>query len=78
MLNIQSYGSSSEGDSENEEKSTNKAKTEELLHLKPISTEYSVAKSLQVQAAPLVVPVERQLAERAIDPTEKELFYNPR
>ena len=69
MLNIQSYGSSSEGESENEEK---------LLHLKPISAEYSVAKSLQIQAAPLVVPKERQLAERAVNPTEKELSYNPR
>ena len=78
MLNLQSYGSSSEGDSESDEKSTGEVKTEELLHLKPISIEYSIAKSLQVQAAPLVVPQERQLAERAINPTEKELSYNPR
>lgn len=69
MLNIQSYGSSSGEDSENEEKTA---------HLKPITSEFSIAKSIQIQAAPLVVPVERQLYERKVDPKEKELVYNPK
>jgi pre-mRNA-processing factor 17 len=69
MLNIQSYGSSSGEDSDS---------SDTKAHLKPISSEFSVAKSIQIESAPLVVPVERQLLERAIKPTEKELMYNPK
>lgn len=69
MLNIQSYGSSSGEDSEPEETPP---------HLKPVSSEFSVAKSIQIQAAPLVVPIERQQFERKIDPKDKELMYNPK
>lgn len=69
MLNIQSYGSSNEEDSDQEEIP---------VPAKPISSEFSVAKSIQIVAAPVVVPLERQLFERKIDPKEKELIYNPK
>ncbi len=51
MLNLQNYGSSSESESENE-------KIEALTsHLKPIDKTLSIAKSLAIEAAPIVVPV---------------------
>lgn len=71
MLNLQNYGnSSSDSDSDSNEES--------LAHLKPVSSENSVAKSLAVCAAPLVVPREQAAVSRALDPTDKELSFNPR
>lgn len=53
MLNLQNYGSSSESDSESE-------KNEELpSHLKPIDKTLSIATSMAIEAAPIVVPVVR-------------------
>lgn len=69
MLNLQSYASSSGEESGNEEK---------LAHLKPISTKYSVAKSIQIVSCPLVVPIERAVVERAVKTTEGDLQYNPK
>ena len=69
MLNLQSYVSSSGEDSDSSEK---------LAHLKPVSSEYSVAKSIQINANPLVVPTEHAVAERAVKTTENELQYNPK
>lgn len=69
MLNLKAYGSSSEEESENDEK---------LAHLKPISSEYSVAKSIQILACPMVVPIERAVVERAVKTTDGDLQYNPR
>lgn len=69
MLNLQSYGSSSGEDSGNDEA---------LAHLKPISSKYSIAKSIQIVACPTVVPTERAVMERAVKTTEGELQYNPK
>lgn len=69
MLNLQSYGSSSGEDSGNDEA---------LAHLKPISSKYSIAKSIQIVACPIVVPTERAVMERAVKTTEGELQYNPK
>lgn len=71
MLNLQSYGSSS-GEEETEPEET-------PAHLlKPVSSEFSMSKSIQIQAAPIVVPLERQQFERKIDPKDKELTFNPK
>lgn len=69
MLNLQAYGSSSDDEPDNDEK---------FAHLKPISSEYSVAKSIQIVACPIVVPQERAVMERAVKATEGELQYNPK
>jgi pre-mRNA-processing factor 17 len=69
MLNLQSYASSSGEESGNEDK---------LAHLKPVSSQYSVAKSIQIVACPMVVPIERAVIERAVNTTEGELQYNPK
>lgn len=69
MLGLQEYGSSSGEDSDNNEK---------MAHLKPISSEYSVAKSIQIVACPMVVPMERAVVERAVKNSENELQYNPK
>lgn len=69
MLNLQSYGSSSGEDSGNDEA---------LAHLKPISSKYSIANSIQIVACPIVVPTERAVMERAVKTTEGELQYNPK
>ncbi|XP_021700110.1 pre-mRNA-processing factor 17 [Aedes aegypti] len=93
MLGIQAYASgsgsssssSSDDDSESEQQQTatssaKKAPTEdELAHLKPIKDQsISVAKSLQVCAAPIVVPTEQSDVSRMLAPTVSELHYNPR
>jgi pre-mRNA-processing factor 17 len=69
MLNLQSYGSSSDEETSNDDK---------FAHLKPISKEFSVAKSIQIVACPIVVPQGRAVAERAVKTTEGELQYNPK
>ncbi|CAH0381771.1 unnamed protein product [Bemisia tabaci] len=72
MLNILQYGSDS--DEESTEKVEEKAKTifeEATLHLKePVST------SMQLCAAPEVVPTKAIEPYRYIDPTTKEMTYN--
>lgn len=57
MLNIQNYGSSSEDDTDNEGESSKQHSNETLLsHLKPVDPDLSIAKKMQVCAAPAVVP----------------------
>lgn len=60
MLNIKKYGSSSEDESDDTE--TNQFSNEALLtHLKPVDPSLSVAKTMQVCAAPAVVPTVRNI-----------------
>ncbi|XP_037948988.1 pre-mRNA-processing factor 17 [Teleopsis dalmanni] len=78
MLNIQNYGSSSGSDNENDEKLSEVKKVRETSHLKPIDPKLSIAKTLAVCAAPEVVPIGATAVPFAIDPTVKELDYNPK
>ena len=84
MLNLQNYLSSSEGEqSETEEKTTAKEKTNEKPtkepdYLKPIDAKVSLSKSLAICAAPEVVPLGAVAVQRTIDPTLKEIEYNPK
>jgi hypothetical protein len=56
MLQLQNYAGSSSESSSTESENENNDKT---AHLKPVNTEYSVGKSLQICANPMVVPVVR-------------------
>lgn len=57
MLNIQNYGSSSEDDGDNDTESIKQHSNESLLtHLKPVDPSLSLAKSMQICAAPVVMP----------------------
>lgn len=57
MLNIQNYGSSSEDEEDNGTETTKGQSNEKLLtHLKPVDANFSVAKSMQICAAPVVMP----------------------
>lgn len=57
MLNIQNYGSSSEDEGDNETEAIKGQSNESLLtHLKPVDSNFSVAKSMQICAAPVVMP----------------------
>lgn len=57
MLNIRSYGSSSEDEGDNESEVVKQHSNENLLtHLKPVDPSLSVAKTMQVCAAPVVMP----------------------
>ncbi|XP_075148681.1 pre-mRNA-processing factor 17 [Haematobia irritans] len=80
MLGLQNYGSSSEGEhSDSEESKDNNTKTNETPdYLKPIDPKLSVAKTLAVCAAPEVVPMGTVAVQRTIDPTLKEITYNPK
>ncbi|XP_065081904.1 pre-mRNA-processing factor 17 [Ochlerotatus camptorhynchus] len=94
MLSLRAYASgsssnsSSDDDSDQEDqlqpvasssKASSAAKEEELAHLKPITdSSMSVAKSLQVCAAPVVVPTDQTEVSRMIAPSVTELNYNPR
>lgn len=49
MLSLQNYASSSDTESDNEQKND--------LHLQPIDKGLSVMKSLEICAAPIVIPV---------------------
>lgn len=75
MLSLSAYNSGSESASSDSEESNSAEKT---LHLQPIDKEFSVAKSLDVCAAPLVVASGSQDVQRVVDPTTKELQYNPK
>uniref|UniRef100_T1DN90 Putative precatalytic spliceosome n=1 Tax=Anopheles aquasalis TaxID=42839 RepID=T1DN90_ANOAQ len=83
MLSLQGYGSSgSDGESETDQASASERRTETVTsttaHLKPpVDNEYSVAKTLAVCAAPLVVPMGQAEVSRALEPTVKEINYNP-
>lgn len=69
MLNIQNYGESSSGESDNE------ANT---LHLKPISKEYSIANSIKIEVTPAVVAIGNAHESRSVKQTTGELIYNPK
>lgn len=57
MLNIKNYGSSSEDDGEDNSESSKQYSNEELLtHLKPVDPKLSLAKKMQICAAPIVTP----------------------
>lgn len=57
MLNIQNYGSSSEDEEDNGTETIKGESNEKLLaHLKPVDSNFSVAKSMQICAAPIVMP----------------------
>lgn len=72
MLGLQSYASGSETESETEN-------LDERLHLKPVAKmEHSFSKSLEIVSCPIVVPTGSANFERAVNPTDKELFYNPK
>lgn len=71
MLNLSAYNS---GSSDSEESDS----ADKTLHLQPINKEFSVSKSLEICAAPLVVPSGSQDVQRVVDPTTKELQYNPK
>ncbi|XP_062542021.1 pre-mRNA-processing factor 17 [Armigeres subalbatus] len=91
MLSLQAYASgsgssdgSSDDDSETEQRQAVGSKAvvptdDEMAHLKPIKDQsMSVAKSLQVCAAPIVVPTEQADVSRMLAPSISELHYNPR
>lgn len=72
MLSLQSYASGSETESETEN-------LDERAHLKPIANmEYSFSKNLTVASCPIVVPTGSANVERAVNPSDKELLYNPK
>ncbi|XP_049694625.2 pre-mRNA-processing factor 17 [Helicoverpa armigera] len=78
MLNIQNYGSSSEDEEENETKTIKVESNEKLLaHLKPVDTKFSVAKSMQICAAPIVMPTNSD-DTRVLIPNNQELMHNPK
>lgn len=57
MLNIQNYGSSSEDDGDNDSATVKQNSNEKLLtHLKAVNSSLSLAKSMQIVAAPVVMP----------------------
>lgn len=57
MLNIKKYGSSSEDESDSDEETSQIHSNEALLtHLKPVAPDLSLAKKMQICAAPAVVP----------------------
>lgn len=58
MLNIQHYGSSSEDEGDGETSAVEIQHSNEhlLTHLKPVDSNFSVAKNMQICAAPLVMP----------------------
>uniref|UniRef100_A0A182RI67 Pre-mRNA-processing factor 17 n=1 Tax=Anopheles funestus TaxID=62324 RepID=A0A182RI67_ANOFN len=85
MLHLQGYGSSnSDSEPDDGKARTGKSQTEAQAsadasaHLKPVDSQYSVVKSLEICAAPLVVPMGQSEVSRAIAPTVKEINYNPR
>lgn len=78
MLNIQNYGSSSEEEEDNEAETIKGESNEKLLsHLKPVDSNFSVAKSMQVCAAPIVMPTNSD-DTRVLLPNNQELMHNPK
>lgn len=81
MLSLQNYGNSSEEEqSDNETKTFNDMQAKEKMpeYLKPVDPKMSMAKTLAVCAAPEVVPQGAVAVQRTIDPTLKEIDYNPK
>lgn len=60
MLSIRNYGSSSEDEEDSNAEDAKQHSNELLLtHLKPVDPELSVAKKMQICAAPVVMPTVR-------------------
>ncbi|XP_041970346.1 pre-mRNA-processing factor 17 [Aricia agestis] len=78
MLNIQNYGSSSE-DEEDADKGVEKQHSNEALltHLKPVDPNFSVAKSMQICSAPVIVPTTND-DTRMLLKAGQELMHNPK
>ncbi|XP_045765768.1 pre-mRNA-processing factor 17 [Maniola jurtina] len=79
MLNIKNYGSSSEDDSDNEETNTPEGTSNETLltHLKPVDPSISLAKKMEICAAPLVTPTNNEDSRVLVSNTQ-ELMHNPK
>ncbi|XP_050343328.1 pre-mRNA-processing factor 17 [Nymphalis io] len=78
MLNIKHYGSSSEDESDNETETNQKHSNETLLtHLKPVAPDLSIAKKMQICAAPSVVPTLNE-DTRVLLHHNQELTHNPK
>ncbi|KAF9798668.1 hypothetical protein SFRURICE_006998, partial [Spodoptera frugiperda] len=78
MLNIQNYGNSSEEEEDNETETIKGESNEKLLsHLKPVDSNFSVAKSMQICAAPVVMPTNSD-DTRVLLPNNQELMHNPK
>ncbi|CAH0605696.1 unnamed protein product [Chrysodeixis includens] len=78
MLNIQNYGSSSEDEGDTETEAIKGQSNESLLtHLKPVDTNFSVAKTMQICAAPVVMPTNND-DTRVLIPNNQELMHNPK
>ncbi|XP_047528503.1 pre-mRNA-processing factor 17 [Vanessa atalanta] len=78
MLNIKHYGSSSEDESDNDTETNQKHSNETLLtHLKPVAPDLSIAKKMQICAAPAVVPTLNE-DTRVLLHHNQELTHNPK
>ncbi|CAG5041252.1 unnamed protein product [Parnassius apollo] len=78
MLNIQHYGSSSDDDADDNSDNTKQYSNENLLtHLKPIDPNLSLAKKMQICAAPIVTPTNND-DTRVLIPSNQELMHNPK
>ncbi|XP_017143081.1 pre-mRNA-processing factor 17 [Drosophila miranda] len=81
MLGLQSYASSSEGDSDHEDATATAADGAAAsvpAHLMPVDKTHSVSNAIAICAAPVVVPIGASAVPRTLDPTLKEVTYNPR
>lgn len=76
MLGLQTYGSSSEGESDHEEAAAAEAPVP--AHLQPVDKTHSLSTQIAICAAPAVVPIGASAVPRTLDPTLKEVTYNPR
>ncbi|CAH0725384.1 unnamed protein product, partial [Brenthis ino] len=78
MINIQNYGSSSEDETDNETETSKQHSNETLLtHLKPVDPDLSIAKKMQICAAPTVVPTTNEDTRLLLNNTQ-ELTFNPK
>ncbi|XP_013184540.1 pre-mRNA-processing factor 17 isoform X1 [Amyelois transitella] len=77
MLNIQSYGSSSEDEGESDPKTSEHSNETLLTHLKPVDPSLSVAKTMQICAAPVVMPTNND-DTRILVANNQELMHNPK
>ncbi|KAG6450146.1 hypothetical protein O3G_MSEX006422 [Manduca sexta] len=77
MLNIQNYGSSSEEEDSDKETAKQNSNENLLTHLKPVDPNLSVAKTMQICAAPVVMPTNND-DTRVLIPANQELMHNPK
>ena len=85
MNSLQDYGSdSSSGEEEekedkgNSKKARKEAEVQENLHLKPVASSAMADKMMSLSAAPAVQPNETMDKRLHLDPTSKEIKYNPK